>query len=215
MRGEQLVPVEPLRCLHERSSRALMLTRPSSTPRCSCSASGPRRSSPGSPHECHRAAGGRDLLAAGWTAPGHRAGRGPHPALSTSRAADPAGAAAAGTDRGSAGSARAPADAAQHDCVELRPADEEEQTCFRRLAVFAGGRATMPSRRWPSRRESWMSSPTWPPWSTKAWCASAKRGRSRRFTMLETIREFGLERAQSRWGRTGSPGSGIRSISWH
>ena len=47
--------------------------------------------------------------------------------------------AAAAADRRRARPAGAPADAARHDRLELRPARRAEQRCFRRLAVFAGG----------------------------------------------------------------------------
>ena len=54
-------------------------------------------------------------------------------------AAGPAGAALAGAHRRRARPAGAPADAARRDRLELRPAARGRADCFARLAVFAGG----------------------------------------------------------------------------
>ena len=67
--------------------------------------------------------------------------------------------------------------------------DDAEQRLLRRLAVFAGGSTLEPRpRRWPARTSTRSSR-----WSTRAWSG----GRSGRYWMLETIREFAAEQLEA------------------
>ena len=150
---------------------------------------------------------GRDLPAAGRAAAGDRAGGGADQAALAAGAAGAAGAAAAPADRRRARPARAPADAARRDRLELRPARRRRAALFRRLAVFVGGwtleaaqavagDAGAERRRWgrtAGRACSMACRRCW----TRAWSSGGESTLAEpRFTMLETIREFALERLE-------------------
>ena len=90
------------------------------------------------------------------------------------------------------------ADAARHDRLELRPArPEERRALFRRLSVFAGG-CTLDAgggRLQPTIGRSTSSTVLASLRGQEPAAAGAEHRRGEpRFAMLETIREFGLER---------------------
>ena len=71
--------------------------------------------------------------------------------------------------------------------------EPSEQMLFRRLTVFAGGISLEAAEEVASLDGEVECSPVWRPSSTRASCGSRRRPGEPRFTMLETVREFGLE----------------------
>ena len=122
------------------------------------------------------------------------------------------GAPPAAADGRRARSAGAAADAARRDRLELRPADAD-----RAAAVPAAGVSSSAAAPWRRPRRSAIRAASWrrraatasARWSTRACCSTAPTDGEPRFTMLETIREYGLEqleRAASRGGAAGPRG---------
>ena len=93
--------------------------------------------------------------------------RTPH-ARSSSSSGSPSGS----TCSRAAATPTAPADAARDDRVELRPADEDEQQLFARLAVFRGGCTLGRRRRSPTPTSTRCSR-----WSTRA-CSATRTSAS-------------------------------------
>ena len=157
---------------------------------------------------------GRDLPPPGRAAAGHRAGRRPGQGPLAGGAAGAADEPALGPD-GGAGDRPArqrtmrAAIAWSHDLLDARSR--------RSSAAWPSSPAASRSRR---RRRSWrrraipasISSTGSPRWSTRACCGgSTAPGDEPRFAMLETVREFGLERL-ARERRGGSHGGRPRAV---
>ena len=91
----------------------------------------------------------------------------------------------------------APADAARRDRLELRPARRRPSRRssaawrLRRRLHARGGRSRLQRRRGPRHRRARRA---WPRSSTRACCAQTGPDGEPRFAMLETVREYALER---------------------
>ena len=125
---------------------ATRATRPgsrrcASARRCGCSSSARTQVRPDfALTAAERAAGGADLPAAGRHPAGHRAGRRAGAAAGARADRRAAGRPLPPADRRQPHGAAAPADAAGHDRLELRPAQRRPSArCCGRLSVFAGG----------------------------------------------------------------------------
>ena len=150
---------------------------------------------------------------------GDRAGRRAAAHPDAAAAEQPAGASLRPAHRRPPRGPAAPADAARHHAMELRPLLARRSSCCGRGCRCSPGRSTSPpprrsapAGRWPAR----TSCPPWSAWWTSRWCC-ARRRTAARYWLLDTIREFGAERLAERPSRRGPPrrtGTSPTSAPW-